>query len=86
MTILKQFSKQNSLKQIKNIDGIDVDGRNKKNFEDKELPHELFVTARQTAKIRNTLANNMSTYIKLSKDQISKIIQSGGSFGIYLYI
>ena len=26
---------------------------NKKNFEDKELPHELFLTTRQTTKIRN---------------------------------
>ena len=26
---------------------------NKKNFEDEELSHELFLTARQTTKIRN---------------------------------
>ena len=31
---------------------------NKKNFEDKELPHELFLT-RQTTKIRNAFPNNM---------------------------
>ena len=31
---------------------------NKKNFEDEELPHELFLTTRQTAKIRNAFANN----------------------------
>ena len=54
---------------------------NKKNFEDEELPHELFLIRRQTAKIRNAFANNMSTDIKLSKAQISKIIQEGGSFG-----
>ena len=36
---------------------------------------------KQTTKIRNAFANNMSTDIKLSKAQISKIIQSGGSFG-----
>ena len=53
---------------------------NKKNFEDEELPHELFLTTRQTTKIRNAYANNMSTDIKLSKAQISKIIQSVGSF------
>ena len=59
---------------------------NKKNFEDEELPHELFITTRQTTKIRNAnaFANNMSTDIKLSKAQISKIIQSGGSFGSWL--
>ena len=56
----------------------------KKNFEDEELPHELFLTKRQTTKIRNAFANNMSTDIKLSKAQISKIIQLGGSFGSWL--
>ena len=53
---------------------------NKKNVEDAELPHELFLTTRQTTKIRNAFAKNMSTGIKLSIAQISKIIQSGGSF------
>ena len=48
------------------------------------MPHELFLTTRQTTKIRNAFANNMSTDIKLSKAQISKIIQSGGSFGSWL--
>ena len=47
---------------------------NKKNLEDKELQHELFLTTRQTTKIKNAFANNMSRYIKLSKAQISKII------------
>ena len=51
---------------------------------DKELPHELFLTTRQTTKIRNTFANNMSTDKKLSKAQISKVIQSDGSFGSFL--
>ena len=37
---------------------------NKKNFEDEELPHELFLTTRQTTKIRNTFANNKTTDIK----------------------
>ena len=37
---------------------------NKKNFEDEELPHELFLTTRQTTKIRNTFANNITTDIK----------------------
>ena len=34
--------------------------------------------------IRNVFANTMSTDIKLSKAQISRIIQSGGSFGSWL--
>ena len=53
---------------------------NKKNFEDEKLLHELFITARQTTKLRNAFANNVSTDIKLSKAQISRIIQSCGSF------
>ena len=57
---------------------------NKKNFEDEELSHELFLTTRQITKIRNGSANNMSIEIKLNKAQISKIIQSGGSFGFWL--
>ena len=57
---------------------------NKKNFEDEELPHESFLTTRQRTKIRNPFANNMSIDIKLSKAQISKIIQSGGSFVSWL--
>ena len=50
----------------------------------KNLPHELFLTTRQATKKRNAFANNMSTAIKLSKAQISKIIQSRGSFGSWL--
>ena len=48
------------------------------------MPHELFLTTRQTNKIRSAFASNMSTDIKLSKAQIYKIIQSGGSFGSWL--
>ena len=54
------------------------------NFEDEELSLEVFLTTRQTTKIKNGFANNMSTDIKLSKAKISKIIQSGGSFGSWL--
>ena len=49
----------------------------KKKFHDEELPHELFTTTRQKTKIKNTFANNTSTDIKLSKAQLSKIIQWG---------
>ena len=48
------------------------------------MPHELFLTTRQAIKIRNTFANNISTDTKLSKDQISKIIQPVKSFGSWL--
>ena len=57
---------------------------NKKNFGDEELPLKLFLSTRATTKMRNVFANNMSTDIKLYKAQISKIIQSGGSFGSWL--
>ena len=33
--------------------------QNKRNFEDEELPHELFLTTRQSTKTRNAFANNM---------------------------
>ena len=38
----------------------------------------------QKTKIRNAFTNNMSIDIKLSKAQISKIIQSGGSLCYWL--
>ena len=43
---------------------------NEKSFEDEELLHELFLSTRQTAKIRDAFANNISTEKKLSKTQI----------------
>ena len=51
-----------------------------KMFNENNLPHELLLTTRQKTKIRNAF-NNMSTDLKLSKAQISKIIQSGGFLG-----
>ena len=45
-------------------------------FNRDNLPHELLLTTRQRTRLRN-----MSTNIKLSKPQISKIIQSGGYLG-----
>ena len=47
-------------------------------FNGNSFPHELFLTQRQITKLRNNIENNLSTDIKLSKAQISKIIQSGG--------
>ena len=54
-----------------------------KMFNGNDLPHELLLTTRQKTKLRNAL-NNMSTDLKLSKAQISKIIQSGGILGSLL--
>ena len=49
-----------------------------------DLPHELLLTTRQKSKVRNAFNNNMSTDLKLSKAQISKIIQSKGFLGSLL--
>ena len=49
-----------------------------KMFDGNDLPHKLLLTTRQRTKLRNAFNNNMSTDLKLSKAQISKIIQSGG--------
>ena len=51
-----------------------------KMFNGKDLPHELLLTT----KLRNAFNNNISTDLKLSKAQISKIIQSGGFLGSLL--
>ena len=47
-------------------------GNNETNF-----PHELLLTNRQVSSVRKSFANNSSTDIKLSKTQLSKMIQSG---------
>ena len=52
-----------------------------KNFNKDELPHELFLTTRQSTKLRNAINNSMSTDIKFSKAQLKKLIQSGGFLG-----
>ena len=55
-----------------------------KMFDGNDLPHKLLLTTRQRTKLRNAFNNNMSTDLKLSKAQISKIIQSGGFLGSLL--
>ena len=45
------------------------------------FPHELLLTNRHVANLRKAFANYLSTDIKLSKTQISKMIQSGGFLG-----
>ena len=45
------------------------------------FPHELLLTNRQVANIRKAFAKNTTTDIKLSKTQLSKMIQSGGFLG-----
>ena len=43
------------------------------------FPHQLLLTKRQIASLHKGFANYLSTDIKWSKTQVSKMIQSGGS-------
>ena len=49
-----------------------------------DLSHELLLTTREKTKLRNAFNKNMSTDLKLSEDQVSKIIQCGGFLGSLL--
>ena len=49
-----------------------------------DLPYKLLLTTRKKTKLRNAFNNNKSTDLKLSKAQISKIIESGGFLGSLL--
>ena len=51
-------------------------GDNETNF-----PHKLLLTNRQISKHCKAFANHLSADIKLSKTQLSKMIQSGGFLG-----
>ena len=51
-------------------------GDNESNF-----PHKLLLTNRQVWNLRKAFANHSLTDIKLSKTQLSKMIQSGGFLG-----
>ena len=43
--------------------------------------HKLLITNRQVANLRKAFTNHKSTDIKLSKTQLSKMVQLRGSFG-----
>ena len=45
------------------------------------FPHDLLLTNRQVSNLRKNFAKNTSTDIKLSKTQLSKMIQLGGFLG-----
>ena len=57
---------------------------NLKMFNGNDLPHELLLPTGQKTKLRKAFNNNMATDLKLSKAQISKIIQFGGFLGRFL--
>ena len=45
------------------------------------FPHKLLLTKRQDSNLRKAFANHLSADIKLSKTQLSKMIQSRGFLG-----
>ena len=49
------------------------------------FPHKLLLTNRQVANLRKAFANYLSTDIKLSKTQKSKMIQSGDFLVDFLF-
>ena len=52
---------------------LNMIGDNETNF-----PHKFLLTDRQVTNLRKSFASHSSTDIKLSKTQLSKMIQSGG--------
>ena len=66
-----QLKKQKTA--VKNKTGTNL-RMSSKMFNGNDLPHELLLTTQQKTKLRNAFNNNMSTGIKLSKAQISKLI------------
>ena len=77
-------SQLNKLKTaVKNKTGVTL-RMNIKMFNGNNVPHELLLPTRQKAKLRNAFKNNMPTDMKLSKAQISKIIQSEWFFMIII--
>ena len=49
-----------------------------------DFPHKLLLTNRQVSNLRKAFANHSSANIKLSKTQLSKMIQSVGFLVDYL--
>ena len=45
--------------------------------DESNCPHKLLLTNRQVTNLRTVFANYLSTDIRLSKTQLSKMIQSG---------
>ena len=49
--------------------------------DESNFPHKFLLTNRQVSNLRQTFTNKSSTDIKLSKTQLSKLIQSAGFLG-----
>ena len=50
-------------------------------YDGPNFPHKLLLTNRQVTNLRKAFAGKSSTDIKLTKTQISKMMQSGGFLG-----
>ena len=50
----------------------------KRNYNGKDLPHELYPKTRQKTGKRNAFSNDKTTDIKFSEAQLSKMIHWGG--------
>ena len=55
-----------------------------KMLDENDLPHEFLLTTRQKSNLRNAFNNKISTDLKHSRAEISKIVQSGGFLGSLL--
>ena len=72
-------SKLNKLKsEIKNETEVVLRLSSLIDNNENNFPHELLLTDRQNLSLRKSFANNSSADIKLSKTQLSKLIQSKG--------
>ena len=83
LNVKLSYSQLNKLKSaIKNETEVvlwlssNIIGDNETSF-----PHMLLLTYRQVANLRKAFANHLSRDIKLSKTQLSKMLQSGGFLG-----
>ena len=47
-------------------------------YNEADFPHQFLLTNTQVSNLRKAFASNSSANIKLSKTQLSKMIQSGG--------
>ena len=73
---LKSSIKNKSEIVLRLLSNMTGNSNDKTNF-----PHDLLLTNRPVTNLCKAFANDLSTDIKLSKTQISKLMQSGGFLG-----
>ena len=81
MNVLLENSKLNKLKsRIKNKSEV-ILRLLSNTIDETSFTHKLLLTNKQVKDLRKAFENNLSVNIKLSKAQLSKIVQSGGFLG-----